>query len=211
MPNNTVNKTAAARETSVYSEINRVINWAIASINDDLEILALLRKGVGTSLDEISLSPRVARFVYATTYSQDPESQNYKITKIERAIYTALTTYAAVSGHRGSEAHNPGNRDTLGRIIGRLYTGENGEKALRNRFERLVTCDEFESVSRYIGDFTAFLKKTNAIMDYGKFAYDLYLLQTDENHYGVLNRWGRGFETSISEKKKKEEKEGNRA
>lgn len=207
MPNNTVKETAGAKKTSVYSDINRVINWAIASTNDDPEILALLRKGVGVSLDEISLSPRIARFVYATTYSQNPESQNYRTTKIERAIYTALTTYAAVSGHRGSEAHDSGNIDSLGRIIGRLYTGEKGEKALRNRFERLVTCDEFESVARYIGDFTAFLKKANVIMDYGEFAYDLYLFQTDENRCGVLNRWGRGFETSISEKKKTEEKE----
>ena len=147
-------------------------------------ILANIRSTVGKSLDD-------ANTIWPFLFEYLPEEylgRRGEISPYENAIYMTLQVYAIIQ--QGS-----GNRGIAKELDG-------SDKSLNQRFNAMVTANEFEEFCYHLRHLVRILKakvEGSLQVDYGKLARDLYWLQREKKKEVSMN-WSRCYYKSINSK-----------
>ena len=162
----------------------------------DKAALAKLRRGIGKKMGE---RPEILAYVLLDIEKINVEHKKEgEPTKVEQAIYTALTLYAL---------HQQGQRDMMhadkkdvltnrcisfGAAVKKLVD-DNNIKAIHRRFEQVMTAAGLEELAVHARGLINMLNKNGIALNYGKFAYDLYRFQDTNKRKDVMMDWGRDF------------------
>ena len=163
-------------------------------------ILANIRSTVGKSLDD-------ANTIWPFLFEYLPEEylgRRGEISPYENAIYMTLQVYAIIqqgSGNRGIAKELDGNF-SMGDTLRILRRGDESDKSLNQRFNAMVTANEFEEFCYHLRHLVRILKakvEGSLQVDYGKLARDLYWLQREKKKEVSMN-WSRCYYKSINSK-----------
>lgn len=150
-------------------------------------ILAMLRRGVNKALgSDIEL-------VGLTVAGLEPVTAEDTPTAREQAAYTAVTLYALHQQGISTRAHTAG--PSFGVALGKVRrAAHTSDPAVRRRFTALGTATSWDEIRYHCRSLIPLLRENGAQLDYGRFAEDLYKLQSPETALRVRLAWGRDFE-----------------
>jgi CRISPR system Cascade subunit CasB len=159
-------------------------------------MLAKLRRGIGKKPGEL---PELLEIILGDM-PEEFYSKGDEPSYSEWAIYTALTLFAlhqqgkdrpmSVGGI--SESKKTGN--SLGAAVGYLVRQDRErEPAIKRRFDTVATANEFTEFAHHARGLIQLLKTGDIVLDYPKFAEDLFWYQFDEKRSQIRLRWGEDY------------------
>lgn len=152
---------------------------------------AKLRRGIGKD-------PRSCPDVWEVTLSDLPERlsrQSGKAvdepTDAERAIHVALSLYAL---HQQGLSESVNIKGRYFAEVSRDIVEKYGEKAVKRRFDAVITSSSLEELSIHARGIIQLMKSSNVPgFDYPRFAKDLYRFCYPEGRDSVRFEWGKQF------------------
>lgn len=152
--------------------------------------LARLRRGIGKKPGEI---PEL----WALTLDGPNEKyQGAEATRMENAIYTALTLFALHQQSRPTSVHKPSKEDaryTMGWAARKLVDSGSSEKAVQRHLNALTTAPTMSELAHHSKSLISQYRSANIALDYVQLAIDFYWLQNPRTAQRVLLSWGRDF------------------
>lgn len=159
-------------------------------------MLAKLRRGIGKEPGEL---PELFEIILGDMPEQLYGKGNRPSYAVG-AIYTTLTLFALhqqgkdrpMSESGTDENKNAGN--SLGAAVGCLVRQDRDrEPALKRRFDAVATADEFTELAHHARGLIQLLKAADIVLDYPRFAVDMYWYQFDEIKNRIRLRWGEDY------------------
>lgn len=150
--------------------------------------LAILRRGIGLAP---GADPRLIEDTVAGLY-EHPERLGDAPTHAELAAYDAVTLFAL---HQQSQRTRRMHlRDhSFGRSSRLLQKHTGSPDAVRRRFTALTTAQSREELLHHARGLIQQFRSEAIPLDYGRFALDLYRLDSPRTANGVRLAWGRDF------------------
>lgn len=159
-------------------------------------MLAKLRRGIGKEPGEL---PELFEILFIDM-PDDLYGKGKRPGYAVWAIYTALTLFSlhqqgkdrpmSVGGK--IEGKNTGN--SLGAAVGCLVKQDRErEPAIKRRFDAVLTANEFTEFAHHARGLIQLLRAGDILLDYPRFAEDLYWYQFDEVRNRVRLRWGEDY------------------
>lgn len=150
--------------------------------------LAILRRGVS---QRPGADARLVGLTMAGIHP-DPTGLSDDPTDAERAAYAALTLFAL---HQQSQRSKSMHRKdfSFGRSARLLGRRSNAQDAVRRRFTAVATATTTEELLHHARGLVQQLRAHDIPLDYGRFARDLYFLQSPSTADRVRLAWGRDF------------------
>lgn len=145
---------------------------------------------------EVAASPGADPFIWQLLFEKWPSELAVRgddVTSAETSAHTALCLYAI---HQQSERTHPMHvvGRTLGGAVARLArpAGEE-EQRVRRRFNALATAATLGEIVHHSKGLITQLRSADIPLDYGRFAADLFLLQSPAHADAVRRQWGRDY------------------
>lgn len=119
-----------------------------------------------------------------------------RLDRIETAVHIALTQFAVHQQARARTMHDA--QQPFGRAVRKLSEatssgGEPYESPVYRRFTTLSTTTNLPGILNHLGSIITQLRSNDIPFDYGRFTYDLLLLQDPGRSAQVRRTWGRDF------------------
>lgn len=150
--------------------------------------LAILRRGVSQRPGQD------ARLIGLTISGLYPETRGLpdEPTDAEHAAYAALTLFALhQQSHRDGSMHQADY--SFGRSARLLGRRSGARDAVRARFTAVATATSWDETLHHSRGLVQQFRAHSVPLDYGRFARDLYFLQSPEGAERVRLAWGRDF------------------
>jgi CRISPR system Cascade subunit CasB len=168
--------------------VSKKVGWLSLSGAKQRAALAKLRRGIGREPGD---TPEIWDIILAEL----PESLtgwDGTTTRAEYAIHTSLTLFALHQQGKGEPVSYPGI--SFGTAIRRLVSPDKGnEQAVKRRFDATVTARDFIEFAQHARGLVQLMKANDVLLDYSRFAKDLYWFQDTEQKTKVMLRWGQDF------------------
>lgn len=190
-----------SKKAEIFKYINTKIcllrKHSIQSSRGNAE-LAWLRKGVGKKPGDI---PKL----WGILYEDMPDDFIRNIsspTREEYSCYIALTLFAMHQQGKDIKEqcmHESGigkNSISIGKAMRKLVNalGEDSENCILQRLEALSTAKDIDEYAYYLRRIICLLRNQSIPLDYGRLAFELYLLQSDtQNSSKIKLQWARDF------------------
>lgn len=163
--------------------------------------LARLRRAIRTA-------PGADPAVWSVMFERWPASlqaTSDEPTWAENAAHAAVCLFAVhQQSSRDKDMHLPSTENergpTLGAAVGSLSRGlgPDAEKAVKRRFDAVVTATDLTEILHHGRGLITQLRAAKVPLDYGRFAADLYRLQTPWGADQVRLQWARDYYQSLS-------------
>lgn len=157
-------------------------------------MLAKLRRGIGKEPAETPEIWEVTLNDISEELTGREGTGSYVANEAEMAIHTALTLYSL--HQQGNSSAVSSSEWSFASAIRNLISADKGnEKAIKRRFDAIVTSDELTELSNHARGLIQLMKasKYAITFNYPKFAGDLYAFQYDGGRGEVRLRWGLDF------------------
>lgn len=193
----------------IYGFVQRKIALLDEETSYSRAMCAKLRRAIGKS-------PGSVPEIWELTLSDMPEEWQSRYGKpgfAEKAVHTALTLYSLHRQGKGRSmsvgektADGKEDGDSFGAAVARLIERDDSRfEAVKRRFNAAATATEFTELAHHIRGLVQLLKSEDVVINYPRFACDLYFFQMDEHVDRVRLRWGEDFYRILDKKNKKGE------
>ncbi len=163
-------------------------------------MLAKLRRGIGKEPGEV---PEL----FEILFSDMPEELYGKGDEPSYAVWAIYTTLTLFALHQQGKDHpmsvdgEAGGKKTgnsLGAAVGYLVKkvvkkDKDREPAIKRRFDAVSTANEFTEFAHHARGLIQLLRAGDIVLDYPRFAEDLYWYQFDEVRNRIRLRWGEDY------------------
>jgi CRISPR system Cascade subunit CasB len=182
----------------IYAYINKKIT-SLLYHNDESYVRALLAQ-MRRSIDKHpGRVPEVWDFVLgempAALYCEINE-QSHGPSPGQKAVYISLTMFALhQQGKNIREKSMYKPKASFGEAIRILVykRGLESEKAIKRRFDSIVTSDDLSELSRHLRGLINLLKDESISLDYAQLAVDLYFFQMENHRDDIRLKWGQAY------------------
>lgn len=186
----------------VYSVVKNKIGMLNGQDAWSKAALAKLRKGAGKDITESLES-------WELVFSDLPEQLKGTDSKVgfhpseaERAIHTALTTYAV---HMQSKSQSMSIEGRSFAVGARILMLKQDSEGVKRRFDSMITASDVTEFAYHARSMVQMMRQEDLGFDYPEFARDLYYLQLPNGSRNILIKWGEDFYTKAKEENENEE------
>lgn len=145
----------------------------------------------------VDKGPGTVASIWPITCEGVPDGfRGQRLERIETAVHIALTQFAVHQQSRSRLMHDP--QQPFGRAVRKLAeatftSGEPYESPAYRRFTTLSTTTALPGILSHLGSLVTQLRSNDIPFDYGRFTYDLLLLQDPGRNAQARRTWGRDF------------------
>jgi CRISPR system Cascade subunit CasB len=184
-----------SEEPTVYSFVRKKVELLDRESPWSRAMLAKLRRGIGKSPGDVPEIWEITIGDSPDEWQRTDGAPSYA----EIAVHTALALYAL---HRQGKSGtmSMSGKDETGKNIGNSFGGAaaklidgNNEPAIKRRFDAVATATDFKELAQHARGLIQLLKAKDIVLDYPRFAQDLYAYQFPGGAANVRLRWGQDF------------------
>ncbi|MFI0990482.1 type I-E CRISPR-associated protein Cse2/CasB [Streptomyces exfoliatus] len=191
---------APVRELVAQLAHRRISSWQASYLADEanaVAALARLRRGAGRDAGQVPDLWNLIDTAPLHEVRRDgrPLSER-ELVRADDAVHVALTLWAVHQQGRGSGMHQTHRRERprgLGAAVHRLMKPDEIDEPLRKRLVRAGSAPNLTVLAQRLRDIVTLLRRTEAALDYGLLAGQLYQWQWPGGADTVRTEWGSSF------------------